>query len=270
MDAQDGFYGVATLDGRAKTLPSKSKKSAGAVSTIEEETSRVPPLMNPELPHLAAVLDKADVVIEILDAHDPLSYRSRALETRVSLKEGQRLLLVLNKIGAYSFLHFFADVAYIGGMIDGCPREPTAAWAAHLRTEHPTLLFRAASSFLPHDPTKGKGKEKEPSGDAWGPDAVCALLGRWAREKAGDGPLHVAVVGLANVRPSPLFPAHHWLNIQHCSQARAHSSIPSYAKPHSTFMLRPQPPTAQRPRPTPSKCHSSLTASQLCSSTPQA
>lgn len=179
MDAQDGFYGVATLDGRAKTLPSKSKKSAGAVSTIEEETSRVPPLMNPELPHLAAVLDKADVVIEILDAHDPLSYRSRALETRVSLKEGQRLLLVLNKI-------------------DGCPREPTAAWAAHLRTEHPTLLFRAASSFLPHDPTKGKGKEKEPSGDAWGPDAVCALLGRWAREKAGDGPLHVAVVGLAN------------------------------------------------------------------------
>ena len=58
--------------------------------------------MNPELPHLAAVLDKADVVIEILDARDPLSYRSKALETQVSLKEGQRLLLVLNKIGAYN------------------------------------------------------------------------------------------------------------------------------------------------------------------------
>jgi nuclear GTP-binding protein len=64
----------------------------------------VPPLMNPELPHLAAVLDKADVVIEILDARDPLSYRSKALETQVSLKEGQRLLLVLNKIGAYNSL----------------------------------------------------------------------------------------------------------------------------------------------------------------------
>jgi nuclear GTP-binding protein len=80
-------------------------------------------------------------------------------------------------------------------LIDGCPREPTAAWAAHLRTEHPTLLFRAASSFLPpvvrQDPTKGKGKEKEPSDDAWGLDAVYTLLGRWADEKAGDGPLHM-------------------------------------------------------------------------------
>ena len=96
--------GIATFDVRAKTLPSKTKKSGGAVSSIVEEASSVPPLMNPELPHLAAVLNKADVVIEIVDARDPLAHRSRALETQVSLKEGQRLLLVLNKIGAYSFL----------------------------------------------------------------------------------------------------------------------------------------------------------------------
>lgn len=116
-DAQGDSGGVAIFDGRTKTLPSKSKKSTSAASTIEEEeTSRVPPLMNPELPHLAAVLDKADVVIELLDARDPLSYRSRALETQVSLKEGQRLLLVLNKIGAYiPFPHFFPDVTYIYG-----------------------------------------------------------------------------------------------------------------------------------------------------------
>ncbi|KAH9045726.1 P-loop containing nucleoside triphosphate hydrolase protein [Lactarius pseudohatsudake] len=176
-----GFDGVATFDGP----PSKSKKCAGgahgAASTTEDGAP--PLLMNPELPHLAAVLDKADVVIEILDARDPLAHRSTALEAHVSLKEGRRLLLVLNKI-------------------DGCPRESTAAWAAHLRAEHPTLLFRAASSFLPptvkYDSTKGKGKEKEPSDDAWGLDAMNALLGRWAHEKAGDGPLHVAVVGLAN------------------------------------------------------------------------
>ncbi|KAH9050116.1 hypothetical protein EDB84DRAFT_731902 [Lactarius hengduanensis] len=180
-ETKGGFDGVATFDGP----PSKSKKSAGgahgAASTTEDG---VPPLlMNPELPHLAAVLDKADVVIEILDARDPLAHRSTALEAHVSLKEGRRLLLVLNKI-------------------DGCPRESTAAWAAHLRAEHPTLLFRAASSFLPptvkYDSTKGKGKEKEPSDDAWGLDAMDTLLGRWAHEKAGDGPLHVAVVGLTN------------------------------------------------------------------------
>ncbi|KAH9062032.1 hypothetical protein EDB87DRAFT_1788140 [Lactarius vividus] len=175
-----GFDGVATFDGRAKAPPSKSK-SAGAASTTEDG---VPPfLVNPELPHLAAVLDKADVVIEILDAHDPLAHRSKALEAQASLKEGRRLLLVLNKI-------------------DSCPRESTVAWAAHLRAEHPTLLFRAASSFLPpavrYDSAKGKGKEKEPSDDAWGLDAMNTLLGRWAHEKAGDSPLHVAVVGLTN------------------------------------------------------------------------
>ncbi|KAH8999424.1 hypothetical protein EDB92DRAFT_1834090 [Lactarius akahatsu] len=184
-DKGGGFDGVATFDARAKAPPSTFKKSAGgahgAASTTEDG---VPPLlMNPELPHLAAVLDKADVVIEILDARDPLAHRSKALEAQVSLKEGRRLLLVLNKI-------------------DGCPRESTAAWAAHLRAEHPTLLFRAASSFLPptvkYDPTKGKGKEKEPSDDAWGLDGMNTLLGRWAHEKAGDGPLHVAVVGLTN------------------------------------------------------------------------
>jgi hypothetical protein len=88
--------------------------------------------------------------------------------------------------------------------LDACPREPTAAWAAHLRSEYPTLLFRAASSFLPppvaHDPTKGKGKRKEPLDDAWGLDAMSYLLGLWAQEKTGEGPLHVAVVGLTNVR----------------------------------------------------------------------
>jgi nuclear GTP-binding protein len=91
-------------------------------------------------------------------------------------------------------------------LIDTCPREPTAAWAAHLRSQHPTLLFRVASSFLPpvvtHEPTKRKGKSKVPSDDAWGLDAVCQLLASWAQEKAGDEPLHVAVAGLANVRSS--------------------------------------------------------------------
>ena len=49
------------------------------------------------------------------------------------------------------------------------------------------------------DLTKGKGRNKESSDDAWGLDAVSTLLGHWAQEKTSDGPLHVAVVGLANV-----------------------------------------------------------------------
>jgi len=81
--------GAPATNGSSGSAPFSTTKSNGA-----------PLLLNPDLPHLAAVLDKADVVIEVLDARDPLSYRSLALEARVASKEGQKLLLVLNKIGA--------------------------------------------------------------------------------------------------------------------------------------------------------------------------
>ena len=206
------FDGVATLAGstRNSSKSTRGTLAANSVSSVSiTEASGPPPLLNPDLPHLAAVLDKADVVIEVLDARDPLSHRSRALEARVASKEGQQLLLVLNKIGACA--HAPSNGLVISAdrsTTDACTREPTAAWAAHLRSEHPTLLFRVASSFLAptvtHDPKKGKGKSKEPSDDAWGLDAVSQMLGHWAQEKTGDGPLHVAVVGLTNVRSHSL------------------------------------------------------------------
>ena len=207
------FDGVATLATPAKSSSKRSSKPVrGAPVTVSAsasttEASGTPLLLNPDLPNLAAVLDKADVVIEVLDARDPLAYRSHALEARVASKEGQKLLFVLNKIGACAHIPSSGLVVIISdrSTIDACAREPTAAWAAQLRSEHPTLLFRVASCFLPpavtHDSTKGKAKSKEPSDDAWGLDAVSQLLGHWAQEKTGDGPLHVAVVGLTNVRP---------------------------------------------------------------------
>ena len=104
-EGDDGhFDGVAMLGGPTKSPPSKSMSMSGSgiphVATSAGAKDDAPPLLNPDLPHLAAGLDKADVVIEVLDARDPLSHRSSALESRVKSKEGQKLLLVLNKIGA--------------------------------------------------------------------------------------------------------------------------------------------------------------------------
>ena len=100
------FDGVATLTGPTKR-PSKSTRGIPATNGISSsapasttEVSSAPLLLNPNLPDLAALLDKADVVIEILDARDPLAHRNHALEAHVASKEGQKLLLVLNKIGA--------------------------------------------------------------------------------------------------------------------------------------------------------------------------
>lgn len=78
------------------------------------------------------------------------------------------------------------------------------SWAAHLRKEHPTVLFRSATAFLPEGPepiikAKGKGKSKPPTEDGVNVDATLSLLGKWAKAKKGSKPFSVAVVGLTNV-----------------------------------------------------------------------
>jgi len=78
------------------------------------------------------------------------------------------------------------------------------AWAAYLRTEHPTLLFRSATAFLPLGPdvtiqSNKKGKAKVSADDGLGVDSVVAYLSEAARAKNDDKPLVVAVLGLTNV-----------------------------------------------------------------------
>jgi nuclear GTP-binding protein len=54
--------------------------------------------MNPDLPHLRSVLDAADVIVQVLDARDPLSYICPSIND-YSLSKGKKSLYVLNKIG---------------------------------------------------------------------------------------------------------------------------------------------------------------------------
>jgi nuclear GTP-binding protein len=58
-----------------------------------------PVLIDRTLPNLRAVLDAADVVVQVLDAREPMASRSSHLEAVVSQKLDVKSLLVLNKIG---------------------------------------------------------------------------------------------------------------------------------------------------------------------------
>ncbi|KAG5645776.1 hypothetical protein DXG03_005313 [Asterophora parasitica] len=165
-----------------------SRPAPAPAQEEEDDKDEVPVLVNRDLPNLQAVLDDADVVVQVLDARDPLSFRSSHLEGLVASKKGRKILLVLNKI-------------------DTCPRESITSWAAQLRSEHPTVLFRSASAFLPAGPeastkVKGKGKAKAPADDGLGVDSVLACLGEWAKAKKGKKPLAVAVIGVTNVGKS--------------------------------------------------------------------
>lgn len=70
-------------------------------------------------------IEIADIVIEVLDARDPLGSRSRNIE-EMAIREGKRVVLLLNKI-------------------DLVPKENVAKWVAFLRKQLPTIAFKAST-----------------------------------------------------------------------------------------------------------------------------
>ncbi|KAI0346977.1 hypothetical protein BDW22DRAFT_1480687 [Trametopsis cervina] len=181
-DVMNAFNGVTAVRGAAA---GGSKQAKAKIAADEMEVDEELEVVESELLSLQAVLEEADVVVEVLDARDPLAYHSSHLAELVKAKQGQKILLVLNKI-------------------DSTPREAVSSWSTYLRSQHPTLLFRSASAFLPVIepvvPSKEKGKAR--ADDALGLDSVLTLLGQWAQEKAGEKPLTVAIVGGTNAGKS--------------------------------------------------------------------
>ena len=73
--------------------------SLGAIQPVASDDEDAPVLLNPEYPHFQAIFEKSDVILHVLDARDPLSFRSSQIENLVSKKPEQRLAFVLNKAG---------------------------------------------------------------------------------------------------------------------------------------------------------------------------
>lgn len=105
---EEPTFGVATVNARTLTSSTKEEKSSaekkanvGGQHGTEEGGDSLG-LINHGLPNLKSVLDLADVVVEVLDARDPLSFRSAHLEELAAARPAGRTLLVLNKIGEYT------------------------------------------------------------------------------------------------------------------------------------------------------------------------
>ncbi len=72
---------------------------------------------------LKKVIENADVLLQVLDARDPLGCRCKEIEHEV-INAGKKLIFIVNKI-------------------DLVPPENSRAWQKYLRREFPTVLFRA-------------------------------------------------------------------------------------------------------------------------------
>ena len=107
------------------------------------------------------VVDASDVLIEVLDARDPMGCRSKKLEDYI-MKRGKRIILLLNK----------ADLV---------PLEVLNKWLTFLRREFPTLPFKSSSkpnkaNKLPALTQEGKYRAT----DYYGVEELIKLLNQMA------------------------------------------------------------------------------------------
>lgn len=145
---------------------------------------------------LKKVVEESDVVIQVLDARDPEGCRSREIE-QDALKQGKKVLLVLNKI-------------------DLVPAQNARMWQKYLRQELPCLLFKA-NQQKQHNLGSGaslhKGSMIEKAGmveqmvsqsTAVGTENLMNVLKNYARIQGSKAKstIYVGVVGFPNVGKS--------------------------------------------------------------------
>ncbi|KAM7521799.1 hypothetical protein LguiA_011701 [Lonicera macranthoides] len=178
-------------------------KSADPTSMEEEKNStRIGKIRdNPErafYKELMKVIEASDVIVEVLDARDPLGTRCVDMENMV-IRAGpeKHLVLLLNKI-------------------DLVPREAVEKWLKYLREELPAVAFKCSTqeqkSNLGWKSAKRASKAAraaKPSNvlqtsDCLGAETLLKLLKNYSRSHEIKKSITVGVVGLPNVGKSSL------------------------------------------------------------------
>ena len=147
--------------------------------------------------HLRTVVERADIILEVLDARDPMGCRSLDVERYVlgaSSMAQKRLVLILNKI-------------------DLVPPTVVQAWLKYLRQFFPTIAFKAstqkqgsrlaAASGAAVGRSTRAGEVVTGSGAA-GAETILQLVKNYSRSHGIKTAVTVGVVGYPNVGKSSL------------------------------------------------------------------
>ncbi|KAG6425419.1 hypothetical protein SASPL_115854 [Salvia splendens] len=149
---------------------------------------------------LVKVIEASDVILEVLDARDPIGTRCFDMEKMVlSAGPDKRLVLLLNKI-------------------DLVPREAAEKWLKYLREELPAVAFKCSTQeqksnlgwkSAPKTGKGGKGKIGKASNllqtsDCLGAETLIKLLKNYSRSHEIKKSITVGIIGLPNVGKSSI------------------------------------------------------------------
>ncbi|CAH8501517.1 Stress response protein nst1, variant 3 [Schistosoma haematobium] len=140
------------------------------------------------------VIIQSDVILEVLDARDPMGTRCPEIEETV-LRENKRLVLLINKI-------------------DLVPRSNLEAWVNYLRKTHTVITFKANTQRQSNHLSCGKPyllKDGKMPSKGFGTSELLSLLANYSRDPSSSLSntntrlsLTVGVVGLPNTGKSAL------------------------------------------------------------------
>uniref|UniRef100_A0A3B3ZYU1 Guanine nucleotide-binding protein-like 3 n=1 Tax=Periophthalmus magnuspinnatus TaxID=409849 RepID=A0A3B3ZYU1_9GOBI len=154
----------------------RKKEKEGATKEAEPKVKKARKV-NSQLHDVSMVIDASDVLIEVLDARDPLGCRCPQLEETV-LQKNKKLIFLLNKI-------------------DLIPKDNADKWLKCLQKEFPVVAFKASTQI--QDKTMVSLIKRAA---CFGQDCLSNLLTSFYTTSNREGAFKVGLVGFPNVGKS--------------------------------------------------------------------
>eukprot|EP01090_Pellita_catalonica_P016986 TRINITY_DN5033_c0_g1_i4.p2 TRINITY_DN5033_c0_g1~~TRINITY_DN5033_c0_g1_i4.p2 ORF type:complete len:544 (-),score=136.48 TRINITY_DN5033_c0_g1_i4:2886-4517(-) len=143
------------------------------------------------------IVERADVILEVLDARDPLGCRCKQIENFILRKDpSKKIILILNKI-------------------DLIPSKNIQQWLQYLRAEYPTIAFKASTQKQHNNlkisrkkeiyqKTSNSAENVSFTSECYGAASLLQVLKNYCRSLDIKTHISVGVIGYPNVGKSSL------------------------------------------------------------------